>query len=176
MSKVVLELGGNAPCIVEDLVPDLEGTIARLVHGGFYQSSQSCIHMQHVRGGVYKEVKDTLITAVKKLKGGDPRQDDTSIGPMISESSAATVEKSVNKAVRAAAKLLVGGKQRGAFMEPMILEDAPFDMDARKEEIFGPVILFYSYNGDFKEAVKEANNTHYGLQAGVFMHTRTTQQ
>ncbi|EFJ17837.1 hypothetical protein SELMODRAFT_420552 [Selaginella moellendorffii] len=167
--KVVMELGGNAPCIVEDLVPDLEGTIARLVHGGFYQSGQSCIHMQrlYVRGGLYKEVKDALIAAVKKLKGGDPRQDDTSIGPMISESSAATVEKSVNEAVKAGAKLLVGGKRRGAFMEPTVLEDAPFDTDARKEEIFGPVILLYSYN-DFKEAVKEANNTHYGLQAGVF--------
>ncbi|EFJ04165.1 hypothetical protein SELMODRAFT_432665 [Selaginella moellendorffii] len=52
-------------------------------------------------------------------------------------------------------------------MEPMILEDAPFDTDRRKEEIFGPVILLYSYN-DFKEAVMEANNTHYSLQAGVF--------
>ncbi|EFJ09696.1 hypothetical protein SELMODRAFT_4666, partial [Selaginella moellendorffii] len=109
-----------------------------------------------------------LIAAVKKLKGGDPRQDDTSIRPMISESSAATVEKSVNEAVKAGTKLLVGGKRRGAFMEPMILEDAPFDTDTRKEEIFSPVILLYSYN-DFKEAVMEANSTHYGLQAGIFM-------
>ncbi|EFJ05518.1 hypothetical protein SELMODRAFT_431510 [Selaginella moellendorffii] len=115
------------------------------------------------------EVKDALITAVKKLKGGDPRQDDTSIGPMISESSAATVEKSVNEAVKAGTKLLVGGKRRGAFIEPTILEDAPFDTDTRKEEIFDLMILLYSYS-DFKEAVKEANNTHYGLQASVFTH------
>ncbi|EFJ27982.1 hypothetical protein SELMODRAFT_94547, partial [Selaginella moellendorffii] len=134
----------------------------------FYQSSQLCIHMQHlyVRGGLYKEVKAALIAAFKKLKGGDP---DTSIRPMISKSLAAIVEKSVNEAVKAGAKLLVGSKQRGAFMEPTILEDAPFDTDARKEEILGPVILLYSYN-DFKEAVKEANNTHYGLQASVFTH------
>ncbi|EFJ05496.1 hypothetical protein SELMODRAFT_36544, partial [Selaginella moellendorffii] len=137
----------------------------------FYQSSQLCIHMQHLymRGGLYKEVKAALIAAFKKLKGGDPRQDDTSIRPMISKSSAAIVEKSVNEAVKAGAKLLVGSKQRGAFMEPTILEDAPFDTDARKEEILGPVILLYSYN-DFKEAVKEANSMHYGLQASAFMH------
>ncbi|EFJ14737.1 hypothetical protein SELMODRAFT_119955, partial [Selaginella moellendorffii] len=83
-----------------------------------------------------------LIADIKKLKGGDPCQDDTSIGP---KSSAATVEKSVNETVKAGTKLLVGGKQRGAFMEPTILDDAPFDTDARKEEVFGPVILLYSY-------------------------------
>ncbi|EFJ04399.1 hypothetical protein SELMODRAFT_432450 [Selaginella moellendorffii] len=104
----------------------------------------------YVRG----EVKDALITAVKKLKGGDPRQDDMSIGPKISKSTAAIVEKSMNDRHN---------------RQPMILEDAPFDTDARKEEIFGPMILLYSYN-DFKEAVKEANNTHYGLQSGIFMH------
>ncbi|EFJ06856.1 hypothetical protein SELMODRAFT_36550, partial [Selaginella moellendorffii] len=98
---------------------------------------------------------------------------DTSIRPMISKSSAAIVEKSVNEAVKAGAKLLVGSKQRGAFMEPTILEDTPFDTDARKEEILGPVILSThtsKLSNDFKEAVKEANNTHYGLQASVFTH------
>ncbi|EFJ09699.1 hypothetical protein SELMODRAFT_4606, partial [Selaginella moellendorffii] len=165
--QVIMELGGNAPCIAEGFVPDLEGTIAKLVHKGFYQSGQSCIHMQrlYVKG----EVKDALIAAIKKLKGGDPCQDDMSIWPMISKSSAATVEKSVNKAVKAGTKLLVGGKRRGAFMGPTILEDAPFDRDARKEEIFGPVILSQSFLAP-EEAVKEANNTHYGLQASVFTH------
>ncbi|EFJ05969.1 hypothetical protein SELMODRAFT_136248, partial [Selaginella moellendorffii] len=71
--------------------------------------------------------------------------------------------------VKAGTKLLVGGKRTGAFMEPMILEDAPFDTDTRKEEIFSPVILLYSYKSALKEAVMEANSTHYGLQAGVFM-------
>ncbi|EFJ04182.1 hypothetical protein SELMODRAFT_139087 [Selaginella moellendorffii] len=74
----------------------------------------------------------------------------------------------MNEAVKAGTKLLVGGKQRGAFMEPTILEDAPFDTDTRKEEIFGPVILLYSYKSALKEAMMEAKNTHYGLQAGVF--------
>ncbi|EFJ05456.1 hypothetical protein SELMODRAFT_4672, partial [Selaginella moellendorffii] len=168
--QVVMELGGNAPYMVEDLVPDLEGTIAKLVHKGFYQSGQSCIHMQrlYVKALIQRiwYWLYTLIAAIKKLKGGDPRQDDMSIWP---KSSAATVEKSVNETVKAGTKLLVGGKRRGAFMEPMILEDAPFDTDAKKEEIFSPVILLYSYN-DFKEAVKEANNTHYSLQASVFTH------
>ncbi|XP_024523564.1 uncharacterized protein LOC9648367 [Selaginella moellendorffii] len=132
------------------------------------EGGKDSLSMAAQAGGETVKVNDALIAAVKKLNGGDPRQDDTSIRPMISESSAATVEKSVNEAVKAGTKLLVGGKQRGAFMEPMILEDAPFDTDTRKEEIFSPVILLYSYN-DFKEAVMEANSTHYGLQAGIFM-------
>ncbi|MCO5599717.1 hypothetical protein L7F22_053822 [Adiantum nelumboides] len=167
--KVVMELGGNAPCIVEDFVPDVQTTIQKLVFGGYYQSGQSCIHMQrlYVRQELYEQVKDALIEALKKLKMGDPHEADTYIGPLISESTAESIERTVQDAVKRGAKLLVGGKRKGAFVEPTLLENVPSDAEARVEEIFGPVVVLYPYK-TFKEAVAEANNTHYGLQAGVF--------
>ncbi|BFI19559.1 hypothetical protein MPTK1_7g04495 [Marchantia polymorpha subsp. ruderalis] len=167
--KVVMELGGNAPCIVEDLVPDLDGTISRLMIGGFYQCGQSCIHMQrlYVRDQIYDQVKEALLAAVKKYKVGDPMEEDTMMGPMISESAAEGVEKWIKDAVSMGGKLLIGGNRKGSFLYPTIIEDVPLEADARKEEIFGPVVLLYKYS-KFKDAVDECNNTQYGLQSGVF--------
>ncbi|KAL3682929.1 hypothetical protein R1sor_000951 [Riccia sorocarpa] len=167
--KVVMELGGNAPCIVEDLVPDLEGTVSRLMIGGFYQCGQSCIHMQrlYVRDQIYDQVRDALIEAVKKYKVGDPFQDDTMMGPMISESAAEEVERQIKDAVSKGGKLLVGGNRDGAFVYPTVIENVPLEAEARREEIFGPVVLLYKYS-DFKDAVSESNNTNFGLQSGVF--------
>ncbi|CAM6051421.1 unnamed protein product [Sphagnum compactum] len=167
--KVVMELGGNAPCIVEDLVPDLDYTIQKLVSGGFYQGGQSCIHMQrlYVHERLYDQVKHAFLEAVKKLKVGNPFDEDTFLGPMISESAAKGIEEWIHEAVEKGGKLLAGGHRSGSFVEPTVLENVPMEANARKEEIFGPVVLLYSYK-DFKEAVEEANNTHYGLQSGVF--------
>nr|5MZ5_A Chain A, ALDH21) [Physcomitrium patens]5MZ5_B Chain B, ALDH21) [Physcomitrium patens]5MZ5_C Chain C, ALDH21) [Physcomitrium patens]5MZ5_D Chain D, ALDH21) [Physcomitrium patens]5MZ8_A Chain A, aldehyde dehydrogenase 21 [Physcomitrium patens]5MZ8_B Chain B, aldehyde dehydrogenase 21 [Physcomitrium patens]5MZ8_C Chain C, aldehyde dehydrogenase 21 [Physcomitrium patens]5MZ8_D Chain D, aldehyde dehydrogenase 21 [Physcomitrium patens]5N5S_A Chain A, Aldehyde dehydrogenase 21 (ALDH21) [Physcom len=167
--KVVMELGGNAPCIVDDYVPDLDYTIQRLINGGFYQGGQSCIHMQrlYVHERLYDEVKEGFVAAVKKLKMGNPFEEDTYLGPMISESAAKGIEDWVKEAVAKGGKLLTGGNRKGAFIEPTVIEDVPIEANARKEEIFGPVVLLYKYS-DFKEAVKECNNTHYGLQSGIF--------
>ncbi|KAG0585681.1 hypothetical protein KC19_2G029500 [Ceratodon purpureus] len=167
--KVVMELGGNAPCIVDDYVPDLDYTIQRLINGGFYQGGQSCIHMQrlYVHERLYNEVKEAFLAQVKKLKVGNPFEEDTFIGPMISEKDAKRIEDWAKEAVEKGGKLLAGGGRKGALMEPTVLENVPMEAMARKEEIFGPVVLLYKYS-DFKEAVKECNNTHYGLQAGIF--------
>jgi acyl-CoA reductase-like NAD-dependent aldehyde dehydrogenase len=167
--KVVMELGGNAPCIVDDYVPDLDYTIQRLINGGFYQGGQSCIHMQrlYVHERLYDEVKEAFLAQVKKLKVGNPFEEDTFIGPMISEKDAKRIEDWTKEAVEKGGKLLVGGSRKGALMQPTVLENVPMDAMARKEEIFGPVVLLYKYS-DFKEAVKECNNTHYGLQSGIF--------
>jgi acyl-CoA reductase-like NAD-dependent aldehyde dehydrogenase len=167
--KVVMELGGNAPCIVDDYVPDLDYTISRLINGGFYQGGQSCIHMQrlYVHERLYDEVKEKFVAAVKKLKVGNPFEEDTFIGPMISEKDAKRIEDWVKEAVEKGGKLLVGGSRNGALVHPTVIENVPMEAEARKEEIFGPVVLLYKYS-DFKEAVKECNNTHYGLQSGIF--------
>src|SRR6056297_1197366 len=82
---VVMELGGNAACLV-DADADIDDAVDRLVFGGFYQSGQSCISVQRVQihRDVYDEVKQKLTDKVGALKGGDPRDPDTFIGPMIS--------------------------------------------------------------------------------------------
>lgn len=85
-----MELGGNAACIVEDLVPDLDGVVARLWYAGFYQSGQSCISMQrlYIHERHYEGVKAKLVEETRKLKKGDPFDEDTKIGPIISEKEA----------------------------------------------------------------------------------------
>ena len=94
---MVLELGGNAACIVEDLVPDLDGVVARLWYAGFYQSGQSCISMQrlYVNEKIYEDVKAKLVEETRKLKKGDPLDEDTKIGPIISEKEAMVSTTSV---------------------------------------------------------------------------------
>lgn len=76
---------------------------------------------------------------------GNPFEEDTYLGPMISESAAKGIEEWVNEAVEKGGKLLTGGKRKGAFVEPTVIEDVPTEANARKEEIFGPVVLLYKY-------------------------------
>lgn len=96
-------------------------------------------------------MRRALVEAVKKLKVGNPFEDDTAIGPMISESAATQVEQMVKDAEKQGGKILIGGKRKGAIMEPTIMENVPLTAEARREEIFGPVILLESYRSGFSE-------------------------
>lgn len=91
------------------------------------------------------QVKEAFVAQVKKLKVGNPFEKDTFIAPMISEKDAKRIEDWTKEAVEKGGKLLVGGKRNGAIVEPTVLENVPMEAMARKEEIFGPVVLFYKY-------------------------------
>eukprot|EP00250_Pteridium_aquilinum_P001226 c11433_g1_i1 orf=512-3865(-) len=168
--KVVLELGGNAACIVEDIIPDIQTIVSRIIHGAFYQSGQSCISVQrvYIRTELYELVKDALVEATSTLVKGDPLNEDTFIGPLIAESEAKRIEAWVEKAVSHGARILAGGKRDGSFYDATILDGVDPDMEIHSEEVFGPVMELISY-GDFKSAVHEVNKSKYGLQAGVFV-------
>jgi acyl-CoA reductase-like NAD-dependent aldehyde dehydrogenase len=165
---VTLELGGNAACIVERDA-DIDYAVERNVFGGYYQSGQSCISVQRIF--VHESVSETFrtrfVAAVKALKMGDPRSEDTFIGPMINEEEAKRVERTIQDAVRRGGKLLCGGGRRGSMVEPAVLENVPRDADASCEEIFGPVTTLASFS-DFAQAIALVNDSRYGLQAGVF--------
>ncbi len=110
---VTLELGGNAACVVERDA-DLDDAVDRNVFGGYYQSGQSCISVQriYVHESVYGAFRDKFVPAVKALKMGDPRNEDTFIGPMISEDDAKRIERTIQDAVKRGAKLLTGGRRK----------------------------------------------------------------
>ena len=91
----------------------------------------------------------------------------TDIGPVINESSALNIETSVNRAIEDGAELLLGGNRKECFYEPTILDNVTMDMDIVANETFGPIAPIIRVDG-LDEAIKEANNTQYGLQAGVF--------
>lgn len=166
--KVVLELGGNAGCIVDEDA-DLVDAIQRIVFGAFYQSGQSCISVQRilVHEKIYNEFRDNLVSETKKLKMGDPKDESTFIGPMISESEAARLQKWIDEALASGGRLLCGGHRDGAMLEATLLEDVPSDQNVCAQEAFGPVAVLSKFN-DFDAALDEVNNSRYGLQAGVF--------
>ena len=168
--KVVLELGGNAACIVDaDQVPRLDAVVERLVFGAFYQSGQSCISVQRIiaHESIYDAVRDKLVKAVKALKMGDPRKEETFIGPMISESEAQRLKKWIDAAVKRGAKCLTGGALDGAMLEPAVLENIPLETEFNCEEAFGPAVGLYKFR-DFEDALRQVNDSKFGLQAGVF--------
>ena len=166
--KVVLELGGNAACIV-DADADVEDVVNRLVIGAFYQSGQSCISVQRilVHESLYAVIRDKLVAATKGLKAGDPRDEDTFIGPMITEGEAERWQGWVEAAVQGGATLLCGGTRDGAMLDATLLENVPRDADVCAIEAFGPVAVLSSFT-DFDAALREVNDSIYGLQAGIF--------
>ncbi len=166
--KVVLELGGNAACIV-DADADLEDAVARLIVGAFYQSGQSCISVQRIliHEAIYDTLRDRLIAATRKLQSGDPKLESTFIGPMISESEAARLEQWIKAAAGRGARILCGGGRRGSVLEATLLENVPKDVDLCAQEAFGPVALLSRFSS-FDAALAEANDSAFGLQAGVF--------
>jgi acyl-CoA reductase-like NAD-dependent aldehyde dehydrogenase len=168
--KVVLELGGNAACLVDaDQADRLDHVVERLVFGAFYQSGQSCISVQRIlaHADIYDALRERLVAAVKALKMGDPKDEDTFIGPMISEGEAKRLDGWIRNAVAAGAKLLCGGRREGAMLEATVLEDVPLTTEVNCEEAFGPVVALYRYE-DFEAALAQINASKFGLQAGLF--------
>jgi len=166
--KVVLELGGNAAVVV-DADADLDDAIERIVFGAFYQSGQSCIGVQRIiiHESIYDAFREKLVAATEELKCGDPADEETFIGPMISEGEAERLDGWIQSAVGRGAKVLCGGKREGAMLEATLLENVPAGEDVVCREAFGPVALLSSFS-DFDTALDEVNDSEFGLQAGIF--------
>jgi len=168
--KVVLELGGNAACIVDEGA-DLATVVPRLTFGAFYQSGQSCISVQRIfaHRSLYASLRTQLVAAAGAQKLGDPRDEATDLGPLISEKEAARVEQWVAQAVAAGATLLCGGQRDGVMMAATLLEGVPAGLPLVEEEVFGPVAILEPFD-DFEAALAQVNASRFGLQAGVFTH------
>ena len=165
---VILELGGNAAVIVDENT-DLDDAVTRIIFGAFYQSGQSCIGVQRIYGhkSLYEELKKRLVEKTRDLKMGNPLDEDTFIGPVISEGEAKRLEDWIKEAADKGASLLCGGKRDGAMLEPTLLENAPAGTKIVEEEAFGPVAVLSSFD-TFEQALAMVNDSKFGLQAGVF--------
>jgi acyl-CoA reductase-like NAD-dependent aldehyde dehydrogenase len=108
-----------------------------------------------------------LVEGVKQLKAGDPLDESTDIGPLIRESDAIRTANWIEEAVRAGARLLCGGQRNHRIVEPTILTGTKPDMKVNCQEVFGPVVTVEPYQ-DFDSALRQVNNSSYGMQAGVF--------
>lgn len=168
--KVVLELGGNAACVVdEDQLPHLDHIARRLIFGAYYQSGQSCISVQRilVHRSILASLREVLIPQIKALRSGNPREEETFLGPLIDEASAIRIVRWIEEARSKGAKILCGGNRLGSMVDATLLEDVPTSLSIYNEEVFGPVAMLMPFD-TFEEALTEINRSEYGLQAGIF--------
>jgi len=166
--KVALELGGNAGVIVHSDA-DLTYAAGRCVTGGFAYAGQSCISVQRilVEQSVLEKFRDIFVAGVRKLRTGDPLEESTDVGPLIRESDAIRASDWIQEAVRGGARLLCGGQRNGSLLEPTVLAGTRLEMKVNCQQIFAPVVTLEAYH-DFYDALKQINNSPYGLQAGIF--------
>jgi acyl-CoA reductase-like NAD-dependent aldehyde dehydrogenase len=168
--KVNLELGSNAPLIVND-DGDWEAAAAKAQIHAFSHAGQSCISIQRVlvHEAVADDFKARLVADVEKLKVGDPLDPETDVGPLITPDDRDRVKGWVDEAVAAGAELLTGGElvDEGRCLAPTLLGSPPKDAKVWCEEIFGPVATIDTFSS-FGEALEMANDSKFGLQAGVF--------
>ena len=169
-----LELGGNGAAIVLadwSSDADLDRAASRIATFSNYQGGQSCISVQRViaDASVYDRLVPRIVAAVEAQVTGDPSNPATDVGPLVSEDAAKRVEAWVDEAVGAGAKLLTGGERDGATYAPTVLADVPAGTQVACEEIFGPVLTVTRADGE-AAAFEAANDSQYGLQAGVFTH------
>ncbi|MFF8833575.1 aldehyde dehydrogenase family protein [Streptomyces sp. NPDC015131] len=173
-----LELGGNAAAVVLgdwSSEEDLDWAATRIATFSNYQGGQSCISVQRViaDASVYDRLVAKVTAAVEAQGTGDPSDDATDVGPLVSEDAAKRVESWVDEAVAAGARLLTGGKREGATYAPTVLENLPAGTTLACEEVFGPVLTLHKVDGE-AEAFAAVNDSKFGLQAGVFTHDLQT--
>jgi acyl-CoA reductase-like NAD-dependent aldehyde dehydrogenase len=141
----------------------------RLVSGAYYQSGQSCIRVQRIfaHAAVYAGLRDRLRGKIAQLRMGDPRDVGVFIGPMIDEDAARRVESWIAGAVATGAIVVAGGERQGNLVPATLLEGVPHASDLYRKEAFGPVACLEPFD-DFDDALARANDSEFGLQAGVF--------
>lgn len=168
LKKVTLELGSNSPNIIFN-DGDVNAAALGLVRGAFAFSGQICISAQrvYVQREVYQTFLDQYVVLVKELVLGNPLEETTDIGPMISEKEAIRAEEWIHEAVKAGARIATGGKREGTLLEPTILVDVTADMKVVCEETFAPIVSVIPFDTE-EEVIAMANDSVFGLQAGVF--------
>lgn len=168
MKKVTLELGGNDPMIVlKDA--DIDKAIKGVINGAFLNAGQVCMGVKRIiiDESIADEFVQKLVVATEKLVMGNPQDSKTTLGTLISKKAAIQVEQAVNDAVEKGAKILTGGNREDAFYEATVIDNVSPDMDLVQNETFGPIAPIIRVK-NLDEAIEIANDTEYGLQAGVF--------
>jgi glyceraldehyde-3-phosphate dehydrogenase (NADP+) len=165
--RVTLELGGNAAVIV-DAGSDSDYAAERIVWGGTTNAGQTCISVQRVYyHDSHTGFEDELVSRFQRLRVGDPLDEATQVGPVISGDEADRVEQWLTEATDGGAGILTGGTRQGNIISPTIVTGATDSMKVSCEELFGPVISLYPFS-DPRKAIDSAAESRFGLQAGLF--------
>jgi acyl-CoA reductase-like NAD-dependent aldehyde dehydrogenase len=166
--RVHLELGGNAACIVDETA-DLDRVVDRVMLGGYGTNGQSCISVQRVLAveSIAEELVTRLAARVGALRVGDPLDEATDIGPLFHADAPERIASWVAEAEQGGARVVVEGRADGRIYRPALLDAVTPEMKVSCAEIFGPVVGVTRCR-DFDEALRLADDSPYGLQAGVF--------
>ncbi|MCF3944375.1 aldehyde dehydrogenase family protein [Oceanobacillus alkalisoli] len=166
--RVTLELGSNAPNIIF-ADADVEQATQAIAMGGYTFAGQACVSAQrvYVERSIHDAFVKRLVTELQKLKTGNPLDEGTSFGPMITEDAAIRAESWINEAVGQGAKVAIGGKRDGAVVEPTVITDVDPDMKVVCAEVFAPIVSILPFETE-EEVIASANDSEFGLHAGVF--------
>jgi len=168
IKKITLELGNTSPVVIA-ADADLDLAAKRCAIGAYYNSGQVCLSVQRIycERAVYQAFRDRFVAATQAMVVGDPRDERVDVGPMIDPAEAQRIEGWIAEARAAGAKLLVGGRRERSVVWPTILAEVSPTMKVVAEEAFAPVASLIE-TPDFDEALAQADDTPYGLQASVF--------
>lgn len=168
IKKVTLELGNTSPVIVAPDA-DLDFVAKRCAIGAYYNSGQVCISVQRIysQKQVYEPFSEKFVKATEAMVVGDPLDERVDVGPMIDPHEIERIEGWVKEALDSGAKVLAGGKREGTVYYPTVLTDVKPEMKVVAEEAFAPVASIIACD-DFEESLRQANDTKFGLQVGVF--------
>lgn len=166
--QVLLELGGNAPCVVDQGV-DLDAVMGPIVTGAWANAGQVCIKVQRilVHTSLADEFIERFVEGTKAIGVGDPTDEETIVGPLIEKQHVQRVLSWIEEAVDDGATLHCGGDANGSVVHPTVLTDVEPEMRVVKDEVFGPVTVIERFYR-FEEAIELCNRSRFGLQAGVF--------
>jgi acyl-CoA reductase-like NAD-dependent aldehyde dehydrogenase len=168
LKKMAMDLGGNAPVIVM-ADSDLNAAVAATVSGAFGASGQNCIGSQRIfiERNIFDQFATEFVAQTRQLCVGDPMNENTDMGPMITPEQSARIETWVNDAINQGATLLVGHHREGNFYHPTVLTDVPENAQVCSDEVFAPVVILEPFD-TFDEVINKANNVDYSLHAGIF--------
>ncbi|CAH0197772.1 Sulfoacetaldehyde dehydrogenase [Microbacterium sp. Bi98] len=168
LKKLAMELGGNAPVLVF-ADADISAAVEACVSGAFWAAGQNCVGAQRIliERSVYAEFRDRFAARTSTLRAGDPVNQSTDVGPMISVAAATNAERVVDDAVRSGARVLAGHRREGSVYWPTALENVSAHCEAWSEEAFAPIVVLTPFDTE-DEAVAAANSIDYALHAAAF--------
>jgi acyl-CoA reductase-like NAD-dependent aldehyde dehydrogenase len=168
LKKLAMDLGGNAPVIVLDDA-DLDQAVDSCVSGAFWAAGQNCVGVQRilVHRSVYGEFRRKFVAATSALATGDPAEERTDVGPMVTPGAVREVQLKIGGAIDAGAMVLTGNRVEGNVLLPTVLESVPEDCRLWLEEVFGPVVMLKVFS-TYDEAIELANSIDFSLHAGIF--------
>lgn len=168
LRRSILELGSNSAVIVHNDA-DIDKAVTACVRSGFAFAGQVCISLQRIllHRDISEEFISKFIPEVESLISGDPLNEDTDVGPMITELAAIRAQEWIREAVSRGAKLLTGGERKGNMLKPAVLQNVERDMKVVCYEVFAPVVSIQEYT-TIEDAIHRVNDSDFGLQAGIF--------